>query len=154
MAYVDQTDLEDAIGTPAVAVFYSNGSGGINTVALAVACGRASAWVDSFLALNYRGPFPVTQDPAPAMMKEAALLWLQAIAQDRKPEFIRQEPNTVRPNFRKQAIELLDRLIAGIQQMPDHAAQPKPTNVGGIAYASGPRMLIPGVDGTDNGGDL
>lgn len=154
MAYTDQTALETAIGPQAVAILYDDGLGAVDTSALTTNANRASAWVDSFLSFNYRGPFPVTQDPAPMMMAEAALYYLIAFSYDRRPEFARTEGEGARPNYIKRAEELLTRLVRGMQQMPDYTAQPKPGNVGGIVYASGPRMVIDSTDGTNNGGDF
>lgn len=155
MAYVSQADLQNALGLPALLALTDDTNSGTPTAGvITFVTTRASAWVDSFLAANYVGPFPITQNPAPAMMAEAALYKAIEFMYDRRPEYLRNTMEGVRKDYNKAAIDLLTRLIDGVQYMPDFTGQPKPGNVGGIVYDNSPRMMIDGSSGTYNGGDF
>jgi len=155
MAYVSQSDIQNTIGLPALLALTDDtntGSPGAGVITFITT--RASAWVDSFLAANYVGPFPITQSPAPAMMQEAALYKAVEFLYDRRPEYIRNTMKGVRKDYNTAAIELLKRLVDGIQYMPDFLGATKPGNVGGIVYDNAPRTMIDAATGQTNSGDF
>lgn len=153
--YLNQTDLENAINVQTVlAIFDDAGTGTINQVALTDCLSRASAMVDSYLARVYRGPFPITQTPFPAMIKIAAIDFAVAYAFERHPEYVRSYGEEKRQERWARARDMMERICDGLQEMPDYTAQPKQANLGGIVYSAGPRTIIDNFDGTANGGDF
>jgi phage gp36-like protein len=130
-AYVTQTDLQYRIGTQAVAALFSDGDGNVDTDSLGAVLQAASDWVDSVLSVEYTGPFPLTQSPLPAMVKEAALLFAIAFSYDRKPEYARQLGDGGRPNYRKIADDLCNEIKKNIKRLVGYTAEPDPANVGG-----------------------
>jgi hypothetical protein len=155
MTYIVQADLENALSPSTIlAIFEDQNTGAVNTTALNDICARATARVDSWIAAVYDGPFPITQSPVPAMCKELALEYGVAFCFERHPEYVRTFGELPRAERWKRADELGLRLQKAVQRMPDYTAQPKPRNVGGIVYDSGPRTIVDSADGTRNGGDF
>lgn len=154
-AYITSTNLEDAVGKATLLVLFDDANtGSYNAAAMTAVISRACSWVDSFLAANYGGPFPVSQSPAPAMMFEASIYKAIEFSLDRKPEFVRNLNNSTRKNYNEAAEKLLRNLIDGVQYMPDYVAQGKPGNVGGVVFDGARRTMIDSPDGTPNSGDF
>ena len=153
--YVSQADIQNTIGLPALLALTDDANAGSpGATVIAFIATRATAWVDSFLAANYAGPFPIAQVPAPAMMAEAALYKAVEFLYDRRPEYIRNTMKGVRKDYNTAAIELLTRLVDGVQYMPDFVGAVKPGNVGGIVYDNAPRLMIDSATGQTNSGDF
>lgn len=154
--YVTKDDLEGALSPPTVtALFDDDGAGVPNETAVQTVLNRASRRVDSYLARVYVGPFPVTQTPVPETIKEAALEFAIAFSFERHPEYVHTYGETYRGASRyKRACEIMDRICQGQQEIPDWNLQPKPRNVGGIIISTGPRTIIDGPNGENNGGDF
>lgn len=149
MSYITQGDLEALITPEAVlAIFNDQNTGAVNTSALTKLLNLASAQVDSYIARNYRGPFPIK--PVPQTIKHATLLWARAFAYERHREYAR----VYQDGPRKEAHMACERLATANWLLPDHSAQPKPANVGGIVVDDTRRLMIPGPNGEDNQGDF
>lgn len=154
--YADQTDLEGSLSPATVLSLYDDdGLGVVNSQNILKVLNRASRRVDSYLARVYVGPFPVTQTPVPEAIKEAALEFSIAFSFERHPEYVHTYGETYRGASRyKRALEIMDRICQGQQEIPDWTLQPKPRNVGGVIVSSGPRTIIDGPNGENNGGDF
>lgn len=154
--YVTREDLEDSLSPATVlSLFDDEGTGVVSDRAILGVLARASRTVDSYLARVYVGPFPVTQTPVPEQIKNAATEFAIAFSFERHPEYVHTFGEQYRAGSRyKRATEMMDRLCQGQQEIPDWTLQPKPRNVGGIVYATGPRTIIDSPDGTYNGGDF
>ena len=89
--YFDQSDMIALIGLQnMLAVCDDENNGSIDPVKFnklgSLACGK----VDSILALNYKGPFPVTQVPVPALVVELATAWMKAFLYEASDTYVRQ----------------------------------------------------------------
>lgn len=156
IVYATQTDLENSLSPATVLALYNDDNDSqVNAVAIEGVLVRATNWVDSYLATQYLPPFPVTQTPVPAMIVAAALEFAIAFSFERHPEYVHTYGETFRAATRfKRACEMMDRIVASQQQIPDWVLQPKGKNVGGIINSSGPRTIIDGPNGENNGGDF
>lgn len=156
MPYITQYDLENALSPDTVlALFNDQNIGAPYMPALLAVLVRASTEVDSYLARVYKGPFPVAQTPIPEAVKNCALEFAIAFSFERHPEYVHTYGEAYRSTTRyKRACEMAERLATGLQEIPDWNLQPKGQNVGGIIVFAGPRTIIDGIDGTNNGGDF
>lgn len=154
--YATQQDLENALSPATVLALYDDGnSGSINQTALLGVLKRARGWVDSYLATQYLGPFPVPQSPVPVAIVNAALEFAISFSFERHPEYVHTYGESYRATARfDRACEMMARIVGGIQEIPDWTLQPKGRNVGGIIIQSGPLTIIDSPDGTKNGGDF
>lgn len=156
MPYITQADLEGALSPATVlALFNDQDQGVVYAPALLLVLTRASAEVDSYLARNFKGPFPVPQTPVPAVIKNCAIEFAIAYSFERHPEYVHTYGEQYRGTTRyKRACEMAERLATGLQETPDWVLQPRGGNVGGIIYSAGPRTIIDGPNGESNGGDF
>jgi hypothetical protein len=119
--------------------------------------GRAEGQVNSFLMRAYPNlTFPVVQSPKSAILKQAALMFAIPYMFMRHPEYVRTYGDDVRggTDALVNACEFMERLCNGQQFLTDVPASPKPSVVGGVYYASGPRTMIDGPCGQSNSGDF
>ena len=159
MPYLTQTDLDNAIGHPAViALLDDDGDKTADAAPLASVIARAGAWVDSYMSVAYGGAWPTTVDATTgayaAILKEAALYKAIQFAYLRKPEFIRKLGEQGIPSYEAMAKTLLDNIVSGRQRVVEGTPAKGDTITGGIVYDTGPRMLVDSLDGTTNYGDL
>lgn len=156
MAYIDQTDLEAALSPATVlALFNDQNEGVVYTPALLAVLTRASTEVDSYLARDFKGPFPVPQTPVPAVIKNCTVEFAIAFSFERHPEYVHTYGEQFRGTTRyKRACEMAERLATGLQETPDWVLQPRGGDVGGIIFSAGPRTITDSPDGTYNGGDF
>lgn len=156
MPYITQADLEGALSPATVLALFNDGDlGVVSTTSLLSVLVRASTEVDSYLARVYKGPFPVTQVPVPAIIKNCTIEFAIAFSFERHPEYVQTYGEQYRGTTRyKRACEMAERLATGLQETPDWVLSPKGQNVGGIIYANGPRTIIDSPNGTSNGGDF
>lgn len=153
--YVTQSEVSFALGVPIVTALYDDvNSGTPDSPSLDAAIARASALVDSWIAPVYKGPFPILQVPIPAMIRELALQYIEAISYDRRPDIVRGFGSDDQQKRWPRADEMGKRLQAAVLRIPDLVAQPKPTNVGGLIVDDGSRVMTTGSDGTRYGGDF
>ena len=148
-AYFDQTDMIAFIGEAnMLAVCDDGNSGSIDPVKFnkmgKIACGK----VDSVIALNYPGPFPITQVPVPALVVELAMTWMKALLYESDDIYVRQYGS----GPREEALALSSQLTEAKSLLTDWLVSPKPGNVGGNTYNRGARMTIDNVDGSSNEG--
>lgn len=153
--YVTQAEVEYALTVPLVAAAYDDDQDGVvDEPALEAAIARASSMVDSWIAPVYAGPFPITQQPVPAMIRELTLQFVEALTYDRRPDLARITGSDVQQKRWDRANDMGKRLQSAVQRIPDNAAQPKPSNVGGIVTDDAKRVIIAGRDGYANRGDF
>lgn len=118
---------------------------------------RAEAEVNSYLMRAYPSlVFPVVQIPLSTMLKQAALMFAVPFTFMRHPEYVKQYGDDVRGGLtaEQKARDFMERLCTGRQFLFDVPAEPKPSVLGGIYIASGPRTIIDGPNGCYNGGDF
>lgn len=152
MAYVTQADLESRIGTATARICWDDGGTGFPlAVALSGGITQACAKVDAKLARLRVSPLPVIQVPVPAMIKEAALLFLVAYTYQRRPEYARRYgggPMEVAEKFLEDLADAKDYLV-------DLLSQKKPTVVGGVVNdPDAARLCVTDLVGNVNSGDF
>lgn len=152
MSYWTLGELQAFVGAPTVqALLDDDNAGVIDTAALLEIQQLSDGMVDGGLARVFPGPFPLTQTPAPVLVRQASLLWAKALLFERHPEYVRRYGE----GPRKTAEAFLDRLIAAREYLTDALnMSTKPGNVGGLVTDSGPRMTINNADGSSNTGDF
>jgi phage gp36-like protein len=157
--YVSSDDLRDRLNpTTYLAIFDDDnaGEGSANPVQLVI--DSAEGEVDSYLITENALPLPaLTGGKTDRLVKLCALDFAQALSYERHPEYARTfGEDAKKMSIWKRASERMGRIQAARQQLPDVVEQagPKPANVGGIVYDSGPRTITNSLDGTDNGGDF
>lgn len=152
--YISQADAESALSAQTVAQLYVDDatSGVVNTQAIADNIDRAEGEVDSFL-LGVSVSDLANITGADRLLRGCALDFFVAFSFERHPEYVHTFGDNPRasPQYTR-AKERMLRIQAATQRLPDQTGAAKtPRNVGGIATADGPRMMITGVDGTQNG---
>jgi hypothetical protein len=153
MAYITQAEFFYAVSPAMVlAIFDDNSDGVIDSATVDNYIGRGSSMTDAWIAPVYTGPFPITQSPVPAMIRELTLLYTLAYTYERHPEYSRIADRGVADMF-KRADEMGARLQSAVLRIPDYAAQPKPANVGGITNDDGRRVMT-NTSGTRASGDF
>jgi phage gp36-like protein len=157
MAYITQAELQYALSsTSFIAIFDQDNDGVADEAVVDAVIGRASAMTDAWIAPVYRGPFPITQVPVPAMIRELTIQYCLAIAYERRPDYTRTlEGGSSHDEDRwKRADAMGMRLQTAVLRIPDYVAQPAPANVGGIVVSGGSRVFIADANGTENRGDF
>jgi len=160
--YITVADIVNAVSPSTVLALCDDGPiGDINapeiTAVVESVIERAEAEVNSYLMRAYpRLTFPVVQDPPSVMLRQAALLFAIPYMYMRHPEYVKTYGDDVRGGIDavNDARDFMDRLCTGRQFLFDVPAEPKPSVVGGIYIASGPRTIIDGPNGCYNGGDF
>lgn len=153
MAYLDQTDLENAMTAPRVLALYDDDdSGTVNADALASVLQRASDLVDGHIARSYTGTFPMPS-PQPVLCKEAALLYAQALTIERGGEYGARYGEKHTLDMRKEAEKMCEKIATGLLKLVD-APPPAATSVltGGLVTTYTPQLNV--VDGVSNTGDF
>ncbi len=151
--YIAQVDLESALSPQTIAAIYDDGNTGtLNAAAIALTIERAEALASSFLVGFYTLPLVV---PTDGMMRSACLDFAISLSFDRAPEYVRQFGEGPRSDgYYSRGVATMQRIQAAVQKLPDEVAgagSDGPRNVGGIIYDQGPRTMITGADGRDNG---
>ena len=156
MPYIAQSDLENALSPQTVAALYDDQNvGSAYAPAITAVLTRASTMVDSYLARVFQGPFPVPQLPVPQAIVDATLEFAIVMSFERHPDYVRTFGEEQRSGSRwKRAIDLMERICDGLQEIPDWNLQPKAGNIGGVIYSAGPRTIVDNTDGTSNTGDF
>ena len=151
MAYIAQSDLENALGKSIVkAIFDDDGDGAPEPAAIAACCDYASSECDSFLRGQYGVTFPISSPPAE--LKFAAVDFACAYAARRRPDVVRAMGEKSWTDFREAAVEKMKRFAASLQRLPPTVATP--SNVGGSTSDDTPRLTVASSDGTPNLGDF
>lgn len=161
MAYVpkylaaDGSDISNAL-SPAtfLALLDDNGDGAADTGPLLSVLQRAEGIVDAFISTELTLPLNDAQD---RYIFEAALELAIGFSFERRPEYVRnmggmEGRGGSNVNHYARAMDLLAKAKSGQVKLPDNNAAQPAKNLGGIIYDNGPRMIIDGSDGTDNGG--
>lgn len=154
MAYITQAELEGAVGAERLITLLDDDNDGVvDSSSLDAVIARASALTDAWVAPVYTGPFPITQTPVPAMIRELTIQYSEAMLFERKPEVGRTTTDESRGRWTR-ADAMGERLQAAVLRITDYAAQAKPSNVGGIVTDGGQRIITTSADGTSNRGDF
>ena len=124
----------------------------VNDVAVQQVIDGAEGEVDSYLIVERALPLP--SPPAlDRIVVATSLDFAEALSFLRHPEYAR----TFGENPRAQALwergsRRMERVKEGRQNLPDTDQQnPKPLNTGGLVLDEGPRTIVTGSDGTENG---
>ncbi len=155
MSYITQAEFSFALAPVAMlAIFDDNNDGALDSEAIDSIIARASSMVDAWIAPVYKGPFPITQTPIPALIRELTLQYSAVFALERHPDYAQSFNGYTRKERWDAADQMGQRLQAAVLRIPDYVAQPKPANVGGIVYDNSSRVMIDNADGTSNRGDF
>ena len=111
-----------------------------------LACTR----VDGFLKRVYPGPFPIAQNPIPANIQTASLLWFRAFVYERHAEYVKVYGS----GPRKEAMEFCEDMVDSKEWLSDLVGGNPPGNAGGIVTNCDPRMICDAQDGSNRSGDF
>jgi phage gp36-like protein len=150
MAYVSQTDLENALGRNTIAaVFDDDGDGVPEQEAIDAACESASAEVDAVLIGTYSVTLPLVNPPA--IVKFAAVDFACAYAARRRPDIVRAMSEKSWTDFRAAALDKMKMIASAFERLPKTTAA-APSNVGGVVVDNGSRLTGADPDGSDRQG--
>src|SRR5437763_1542080 len=122
MAYITTAEFLMAIPpSVALAIFDDNNDSVLDQTTIDFFIARASGITDSVIAPVYAGPFPITQQPVPSMIKEHTLQWTIWFVFERHPEFTRTLGMNQDARY-KQAVTLGENLQKAILRIPDLVA--------------------------------
>lgn len=141
--YIDAAALETAL-TPAtyLELFCDTAnSNTVNSTAVNQVIDRAEGLVDSYLLSFYSYPLDPATD---RLIVSAALMFAQALAFMRHPEYVRTYGEVGKVEIYKEAHAMMLRIQAAKQRLPDVAQAQKPKNVGGFVANQGPLILVGG----------
>lgn len=147
--YIAQIDAEKALSAETMAQIYvpDPASGVLDVLAIETDIEYAEAEVDSYL-VGVRDVAHLKRWDN--LLRLSAIEFFLVFAFRTHPEYVRTYGENPRADgLYKRAQARMERIQAAVQEL---AAQPtRPANVGGIIRSGGPRMMIDGIDGTDNG---
>ena len=153
MAYITQAELSYALSATSYnAIFDQDNDGIADGPVVDAVIARASGTVDAWISAVYSGPYPITQSPVPAMIRELTIAYALAIAYERRPDVTRTLQGSADNDAAryKRADDMGQRLQTAVLRIPDLTSQPKPANVtGSIVYLDTTRRIS-----DDNGGDF
>lgn len=158
--YFTYADAVAIMGAPTMLAILDDGttpsgetvvnSGAVNMDTFNRLANLACTRVDGFLKRVYPGPFPIVQNPIPADIQSAALLWFRAYAFERHTEYVRQYGTAPR----KEAMQFCEDLVDSKEWLADLVGGQPPQNAGGIVYDHGARMICDSQTGQRRSGDF
>lgn len=147
--YISQTDLENALSVSTVLAIFDDGTGTVNSTAVAAVIDRAEAEVDSYLIVIYDLPLP---NQADRLLKHCALQFAICFAMEKHPEYVRTfgEQQRTGPLYER-AHALMTRIAKALQRLPDQTVAA--SNVGGdttsvaddLEYPTPPKTFFTGM---------
>lgn len=148
MSYAEISDLEDAIGAPALLRIYNDlGKGVRNDRAVQAILERASAQVDSRLPRGYISKLPFAESPVPALLKSACIDYAIAYTFERSPEYARTFGENARLSFWNRADKTMENIATAVQYISDSTQEPVAKTTGGTVVNPSPRIFSEGDDG-------
>lgn len=138
--YLTQLQLTNAWGPEVMRqLFDDTNTDTLNTDAILLVIGRASAQVTSWMPDTYDGTdLPFAAPFIPEMIEECTFAYAQFLAFPRNPDFFRSI-DVKRADLLKQAETLGQQLQSAIKRMYD-ATAPTPDNVGGDVESNDPNV--------------
>lgn len=143
MAYITQSELSYALSATSYAAIFDQDNDGIaDGPVVDAVIARASAMVDAWISPVYTGPFPITQSPVPAMIRELTVQYALAIAYERRPDVTRtlEGANSNDAARWARADAMGQRLKGAIQRIVE---LPIPANEGGTVRSGDPNNPTP-----------
>lgn len=143
MAYLTHAEVIAAMGAAAVVTFFDDDNDGVaDNAVLDAVIARASALTDAWISPVYSGPFPITQTPVPAMIRELTLSYVSTLAHDRRPGYTRAiadagEDAAARWTRADAMGERLQKTILRITELPAAGTTKTHVRAGGTALESG-----------------
>ena len=151
MAYINQDDIEHALGVSLVKSIFDDDNDGIADADPVTACIEyACAQVDAFLAGTYQITLPIASPPN--VVKFAAVDYACAYAARRRPEILRAINERSWTDYRDAAIDNMKMFAMSLQRLPAETATP--TNVGAVVIDEMDRIVSADVDGDSEMGDF
>lgn len=153
-----QADLENRLNAAVVLALFDDGTGLVNTTALAACIDDGEQEMMSWLVNENQSfasaPVDLAADP---FYKTCALDFAIAFAIERHPEAAKQAGLGTKESYFARASARAERVQAGRQRATDMAEPP--ANVGGPVFDGSPRMYIPNSSiganpGQSNAGDF
>lgn len=160
--YITSDDLSNRITADTFAQIFDDDNSGdpslFNVASIRQVIESAEGEVDGFLITTRKLPLAATTNPTlDRLLKLCCVDFAQALAYEIHPEYVRtygDKSSKDSPIWQRATNRML-RIKAGMQELPDQDQQNgKPINIGGVVYDQGPRTMVDGSDGTENGGDL
>jgi hypothetical protein len=143
MAYLTHAEVLTAMGESAVLTFFDDDNDGMpDEVALESVIEQASALTDAWISPVYAGPFPISQAPVPAMVRQLTLTYIKALAYERKPGYTRAvaEAGANAEAYWARADEMGERLqkaVLRITELPSPKTTTTVVRAGGAAVPAG-----------------
>ncbi|WP_394847396.1 hypothetical protein LZC95_08015 [Pendulispora brunnea] len=151
--FVSFEELRAALGPATfLAIFDDDNDGTVspNDVAVSLVRQRGHVEVLSYLPRIY----DTLPTAVPLLLKSAELDYDIALSYERHPEYVRSFGEETRAERWLRAEKRMERVAEAVQQLTDHAPEPKPGILAPFLYSRAHRVLIDDPDGTDNGGDF
>lgn len=147
--YISQTDLAVALSPDTFVKLFNDDptTDQLNQMAIDDVIDRAEGEVDSFLI----GVNDVSKlNRFDRELRTAALDFARCFSFERRPEYERTFGEFPRGReLYKRATQRMQRVQQAAQELPDQQQRPK--NVGGIVRDDGPRTIVTGIHGEQNG---
>jgi hypothetical protein len=143
VAYITVAELQASMSPTSFATIFDDDNDSVTEDATVdAAIERASALVDAWISPVYAGPFPITQTPVPAMIRELTIQYALAFAYQRRPDYTRTlesgDANERERWDRADAMgERLQKAILRIVELPNPANVGSTVHVGGAEVSSG-----------------
>lgn len=143
--YIDAGDLETALTpTTYVEIFADDPTTStINSAAVAQVIDRAEGLTDSYLLGFYSYPLDPATD---RLIRHATLLFAVAISFMRRPEYVRTYGEVGKVSQYQEAHQMMMRIQAAKQRLPDVAQVSPPKNLGGVVSTYSPPLISDGSD--------
>jgi phage gp36-like protein len=140
--YIDADKLKTALTTRTYEQLFvldpTAETADIDTDAVDQVIRRAEAQVNSYLLGFYTYPLDPATD---ALIEDACLMYACAYAFMRNPEYVRTYGEVGKVQTYIEAKEMMLRIQAAKQRLPDVAQVSKPKNLGGIVSPTGPILI-------------
>jgi phage gp36-like protein len=151
MAYIAQSDVENALGVNVVrAIFDDDLDGAVDAAPMTACLAYASSQVDAFLAGNYAITLPIASPPD--VVKFAAVDFACAYATRRKPDVVNAMGEKSWTEFHDAAIANMKLFASALERLP--VATGVPVNVGGVSITSTTAIISTNADGSADMGDF
>ena len=138
--YIDATKLETALTARTYQELFALGptTNVIDTDAVAQVIRRAEGQVNSYLLGVYTYPLDPATD---SLLEDACLLFATSYAFMRNPEYVRTYGEVGKVQQYQEAKELMLRIQAAKQRLPEVSQVSKPKNIGGVVAPTGTIMI-------------
>lgn len=148
MAYITQTDVENAVGTALLSQLFSDGVGGVSSALVDEAMLDAEGDANSILGPSFVVP---VVGPVARILSRCCVDLTIFYGYERKPEFrISGGDNPEQKRYDRAQKQLKD-LKSGERDMGNETPEAKSALTGGVVYSSNSQFITDDTEGTADG---